>query len=352
MLFTKRPQIIVLATSRKTRGGITSVVKAHEKGNQWKMYSIVWIETHQDKSLVIKIFILLRAFIKFIYFLPKARLIHAHMSLVNSAFRKSIFINIAHKFGKKIVIHFHPPGHNPDYLKDSYRRKYIKLFNKADLIIVLSDYWKQWVADEFGIKEKIEVVYNPCTYVHPEHYIHRENIILFAGSIIERKGYKDLLTAFSLISKEHNDWKLVFAGNGQIEKGLELANKLGIGDKVEFVGWIEDSYKRNLFSKSSIFCLPSYGEGFPMAILDAWGYGLPVVSSNVGGLQDILEDGVNSLVFTPGDTVGLSKKLNLLMTSIELRSKISAASLNLVKSVFSLQTINLQIERIYKRLIN
>jgi len=181
-------------------------------------------------------------------------------------------------------------------------------------------------------------------------YTEKENIILYAGTINERKGYSDLIRAFARIALKFTDWKVVFAGNGEIEEGEALAKELGIERQIEFAGWVSGGKKDNLFRKASIFCLPSYAEGFPMAVLDAWAYGLPVITTPVGGIPDVAEDGVNMLLFTPGDVVRLSQQLEKLICDPELREKISVHSRDFAMNKFNISTINKQLADIYTRI--
>jgi glycosyltransferase involved in cell wall biosynthesis len=102
--------------------------------------------------------------------------------------------------------------------------------------------------------------------------------------------------------------------------------------------------------KASVFCLASYAEGFPMAVLDAWSYGIPVISTPVGGLPDVLLDGENVLFFQPGDIDGLSDKLKCLLTDGSLRLRLSDASLCLANGEFSVSYVNEQMVDLYGNL--
>ena len=84
-------KVLVVATSRKTRGGITSVVKAHEKGEQWKKYHCRWIETHRDGPAWRKLAYFVCAFIQFVFLIPFYDLVHIHAADGASATRKWIF---------------------------------------------------------------------------------------------------------------------------------------------------------------------------------------------------------------------------------------------------------------------
>ena len=172
------------------------------------------------------------------------------------------------------------------------------------------------------------------------------------NTIIEKKGTNDLILAFNSIAKKFPLWKLILAGNGDIEKGNILIQSLNIQNQVEFHGWVSGISKDNLFKKASIFCLPSYTEGFPMAVLDAWSYGIPVITTPVGGLPDVLINGGNAMVFEPGDIESLANILEKLIIDEALRKKLSEASLQLSQGLFNIATISVQLNELYAQLCN
>ena len=342
-------KVLVIATSRKTRGGITAVIKAHEKGKQWKNYHCRWIETHRDKGALWKLLYLVKGWLTYICLLPAYDIVHIHLSEPPSALRKCLFLPLAKLLGKKVVVHFH--AFSPDTtIHGKYKKVYRYLFTKADVVIVLSQLWKKYVDDAFGLKDKVRVVYNPCTAEpYPQTYEKKEQI-LYAGTVNARKGYADMIRAFALIAKDFPDWQIVFAGNGEVEQGKALAEKLGIASRTVFLGWVNGEAKDKAFKEASAFCLPSYAEGFPMAVLDAWAYGLPVITTPVGGIPDVARDGVNMLLFKPGDTDGLAQQMRHMMTDPNLRNCIAVHSKELADTTFNINTVNAAIGNIYKEL--
>lgn len=346
MLCTMK-KILVVATSRKTRGGITSVVKAHEQGLQWAEYQCRWIETHVDAGFFAKIFILFKGLILFLWFLPKAKLVHIHLSEPISAKRKCVFFWVAKLFGKKTIVHFHAFSPKTTiYGPNSGLYRY--LFSNADAVVVLSDYWKRIVSEEFNIGEKVRVIYNPCPSILMSEKYEKTKNILYAGTLNARKGYADLIKAFGKIADKYPEWRLALAGNGEIEEGHQLAKSIGIEDKCDFWGWVNGTEKDQIFKQASIFCLPSYAEGFPMAILDAWAYGLPVITTSVGGIPDIADDGKNLLLFEPGNIDQLAICLEKTVADESLRNSLSEESLKLAETTFNISTINRQIGELYK----
>lgn len=341
-------KVLVIATSRKTRGGITSVVKAHETGEQWKKYHCKWIQTHRDGNPIRKIWYLMTALLEYIALLPFYDIVHIHIATTQSAKRKVLFFYPAKWLGKKTIFHFHPS--NEKFLFEPYNQKlYRSLFSKADLILVLSEQWRRWIKEALGLTEHIEVLYNPCPIVNHRTDLRKKNI-LFAGTIIPRKGYADLIKGFAPIAPKHPDWKITFAGNGEIERAKEIAKEVHIENQVIFLGWVNGKEKEKAFQEASIYCLASYGEGFPMGVLDAWAYGIPCVVTPVGGLPDIITEGENALTFSPGDTETLAKQLERMITDDSLREKIEKESLNLSQTTFNINTINQQLDKVYSSL--
>ncbi len=345
----KNPKVLVVATSRKTRGGITSVVKAHETGEQWRKYHCKWIETHRDGNSFIKMRYLVSSLFLFITLLPFYDIVHIHAGLRTSVDRKIIFAKLAKFFRRKIIIHFHPATEKHLFQKE-FSGKIFKLFCYSDLLIVLSHQWENWINEAYPNNQfKFKVVYNPCPKVVRSSDA-KENIILYAGTLNDRKGYDRLIEAFSKIAPEHRDWKVVFAGNGEIDKAKHLALECGIESQVEFLGWVAGTAKEHIFQSASVYCLPSWGEGFPMGVLDAMAYGIPVVTTPVGGIPELLADGVNGFIFDAYDTEALSEKLSILMSSAEVRTRFVYETDKLVITEFNIDVINKNIGMIYNQI--
>jgi len=258
-------------------------------------------------------------------------------------------MHIAKILRKRTIVHFHPPGL---FVLDnsSNKKKYKYLFEQADIVLVLSEQWKRWIEEKIQAQNNIRILYNPCPVVNRHDWEKKKNLILFAGSIIKRKGYDTLLKSFSMISSKHPNWKIIFAGNGEIEHGKQLAKKLNILDKTIWLGWVEGTDKERIFNEASIYCLASNGEGFPMGVLDAWAYGIPCVMTPVGGIPDIVEDGREGLIFPVGDSEKLAEKLEVLICDKSLRKSITTKTDKLVSVIFSKDVICKQLDWIYGEL--
>lgn len=340
-------RVLVVATSRKTRGGITSVVKAHESGPQWRQFHCHWVQTHRDGPAWRKILYFAAGMADFLLRLPFCDIVHIHTADFGTEKRKRIFARLTKLFGKKLIVHLHSSG--PEFsIGGSHRELYRYSLTHADKVIALSKMWKEEIRNAFDLPDnKIEVLYNPCPIVKPSDFSEREKYILFAGTLTHRKGYDDLIKAFAMVSPKFPEWRLKLAGNGEIEEGKRLVSELGISDKVDFPGWINGKEKDNAFRKASVYCLPSYSEGFPMGVLDAWAYHLPVITTPVGGIPDVAIDGENLLLFEPGDIEKLSKCLESLAANDVLQKKLSNCSQKLAEKNFSLMSICNKLSKLY-----
>lgn len=161
-------RVLVVATSRKTRGGITSVIKAHETGEQWRRFHCHWVQTHRDGPTWRKMLYFILGILDFVLRIPFYEIVHIHVSQPISIKRKVIFLQLAKALHKRIIVHFHAFNIEETFEgKDAER--YIAFFNKADKVIVLSNWWKNQIKSKLSIpEENIIVLYNPCPVISDE----------------------------------------------------------------------------------------------------------------------------------------------------------------------------------------
>ena len=339
-------KVIVLGPGRNTRGGISTVIKEYENTKLWNDFNCKWIGTYIDKRNIHKIFYFLKGLITYILNISRYDIIHIHISWSTTAFRKMFFFPLAKALNKKVIIHLHSAAEPVINSKSQFPYKF--MFKHADLTIFLSNGISTELNKHFQIKKSV-VLYNPCLNHKPNStkINEKEMQILFAGTITQKKGYLDLIHSFGLIAHKFPEWKLIFAGNGEIENAKSLAKDLNIEEQVIFKGWVNRDEIQALFEKASIFCLPSYTEGFPMAVLDAWSFGLPVITTPVGGLTDVLIPDKNALVFEPSDINHLAKLIDELITDESLRKRISEESIKLSQEKFNITSISKQLSELY-----
>ncbi len=338
---------LIVATSPLTHGGITSVINLYKQSTMWEKFHCRWIGTYRNGSKILKIWYVLKAMVQYIVLLPFYDIVHIHFSLPVSAKRKFIFFILAKLLYKKTIIHLHCGSQ----INEIWSTVYQYMFIHCDCGIVLAENIKTTIEQHIGKSDRIHVVYNPCPEISNEANYNKQNYILFSGRIKEGKGYKDFIKAFSMISQKYPSWKIVLAGNGEIEQARLLAQELGISKQVILPGWVDGEMKHKIFSEAEALCLPSYAEGFPMAVLDACAYSLPIITTPVGGIPDVAIDNVNMLLFNPpGNIELLSQCLDRIISDINLRKKLAKEAKYLADTKFNINTIVNQIGDIYEEL--
>lgn len=179
-----------------------------------------------------------------------------------------------------------------------------------------------------------------------------KNIILFLGSLVPYKGPDILLKAFSAVKKEIPDVELVFAGRGEMHEELvKLSKKLNIEENVKFSGFVDEDLKPVYYRAADIFCLPStnMGESFGIVNLEAMACGIPIISSKLGGIPDIVKDMENGILVKPGDSKSLADAMIFLLENEDIRKKMGTDGRKKVEE-YSWEKIAEKTEDVYKRL--
>lgn len=351
-------RICMIIPSFEAKGGIASVVSGYRGSELEEKYQISYIETYCDGSKAAKLGKAIASYFRFTKQLifSKPDLIHIHSSFGASFYRKLPFIYIGSLLHIPIVNHVHGAEWCQFYQNASARSKNVKkkTFKKCDMIIALSEEWKKNL-NEVIDAQKIQVVNNygfdySCGLIEERQL----ETVLFMGFLCERKGCFNIPEICTLVKYRIPDVRFVLAGSGShadIKEIETLIKKYGITENIELPGWIKEKQKDALLKKASLFFLPSYAEGMPMSVLEAMGYGLPIVSSNVGGIPHLVENGKNGYLLDPGDVEGFAKAIVKLLQDPKLRNRMGAESANAIKERFSLKRHTDSIIGIYENLL-
>jgi L-malate glycosyltransferase len=179
----------------------------------------------------------------------------------------------------------------------------------------------------------------------------REPVVIgTAGRLSPEKGQKYLLEAFArLRGLVSTSVRLRIAGEGPEEGALrKQAERLGISEVSDFVGWLEHDDLPSFFHSLDIFALPSLYESFGVAAVEASASGLPVVASNLQGLPDVVVDGLTGLLVPPKRPGALAGKLALLVEDAELRRRLGSEGRRFVHERYSWAENARQMERVYE----
>lgn len=340
-----KPKVMMVGSAEKSKGGVSTVIKILKNSPIWDEYECYWLETQIQDNKYIKLFYAIRSYIICFFKIKKYDIIHFHTVPDISLLVQLPIYLLAMLWKKKIILQLHVGNQIEDYKNSKLFQFCIK---HSDYIILLANLWVKKFNTLFNNNNiKVDYLYNAYSPVNPIDYTQRTNTIVFAAHLNSNKAYDVFLKGFKEISNQYPTWKLIIMGDGEIEKAKLLAQKLKIEKQVIFTGYITGKEKEKYFQKASIFCMCSYKEGFPMVVIEAWAYGIPVVTTPVGGLPEVLIEKKNALIFNFGDYVELSKKLDTLISSPQLRLEMSKYSQEFVKKSFSIDSIVKKLSSIY-----
>ncbi|WP_323194586.1 glycosyltransferase family 4 protein [Nodularia harveyana] len=322
----RKMEIIMLGASLQQNGGIATVENLIIKHIPSDI-KIQHISTHDEGSIIHRILVFAIAIVQLLGKISSQKIdvIHIHLADGGSLLRKLILVILILPFRKPVIMHAHGAEFHVTYekLPQWLQKGFSWIFRRCQGFIVLSVSWKSYYIDNLGLNEKkVFILPNPTEL--PSKIIERKNSsvvrLAFCGRVGERKGAFDLITAFAQIpDTQKKSTQLILAGDGEIEEGLRLAEKLKIGEQVSFLGWINSQQRDEILSQADVFILPSYNEGLPMAILEAMGWGLPIIATPVGGIPELVIDKQNGLLVTPGNIQELSAAMVLLIENEQLR---------------------------------
>lgn len=346
-------KILMVGPDLSLHGGIVSVVQGYLDGGLPEACDgFEYLGTGVGSSKLGKSIAFARALARYERVMPSYDIVHLHISARGSYKRKSIMARMARKAGKYVILHDHDGEFEKAFEEggDAYRRDVRKTFGIADRVVVLSEEWRDYFAENVCDSEKIVVVHNgvkvpaePCSPCS-----HQD--ILFLGRLDARKSPDVLLRASRQVLERFPGTKVVFGGDGEVEKNKALAEELGIANHCEFHGWVSGAEREGLFARAAVYCLPSKNEGLPMSVLEAMARGIPTVATPVGGVPQVIEDGVSGFLVDVDDVDALSDRLNILLDKPGLRENVGAASRNTVTRLFNVGGSIEQLLALYRAL--
>jgi len=182
--------------------------------------------------------------------------------------------------------------------------------------------------------------------------LNRENVIMFVGNLVERKGAHILIEALGIAKRKIPDVYLLIAGSGPQEVRLkEMVLASGLEDNVSFLGFIGGDAKFAYLKAVKFLVLPSFWESLPIVALEGMACGKAVVASNVAGIPYLIEDGVNGYLIEPGNAQNLAEKIILLLENGENLFDMGQESLNKVQA-FRWEKIAAETSRVYSTIVN
>lgn len=333
-------------------GGMAAVLASYNEYFE----NMQFIPTWRNGNILVKIWYAVYSYFFFIWymlFVRSVKIVHIQGAAFASFERNVFFVKVGKLFGKKVVMHMHCADFESYYNPSKHKQRIVDTINACDLYLVLSDSWKQYF-ESIGVKSNIIKVLNNTITPPVTKRVKRSTDILnllYLGVIGQRKGIYDILNALK-DNKEMFEGKVVLriGGNQEEEKLQACINEYGLQGMVKFEGFVSGEKKIECLNWADVYILPSFNEGLPIGILEAMSYRHPIISTPVGGIPEVVKDGVNGIMVKPGNVQEIAKAISAFVGDKKLVEEYGMHSIELVKPYLP-ETVFATLSEMYSHLI-
>jgi len=281
-------------------------------------------------------------------FRTRPDIVHVHTSHGLAFYRVSWYVLVAGVLWRRpVVVHVHGSSFDTFAASDSPLAAGTQrlTFGIADRVIALSASWRTVLARRVD-RSKLVVVpnavdpsaYEPCFDADPP-------VIAFVSNHIERKGIREFVTAIDRLAGA--DCRVRIAGAGPLsERAERLADRT---PNVEYLGYVEEAQKRALLDEASVYVLPTYAEGLPIALLEGMAGGNAVVTTDVGAIPEVVDD-ESGWIVPPGDSDALTSALQAALADPAATAQMGRHNRSLVERHYAWPVVTEQLADLYRGL--
>ncbi len=264
-------------------------------------------------------------------------LVHLNVAERGSVWRKGALLLVARLLGVPVLLHLHAAQVIAFHaaLGPVRRRLVGAMFRAATRVVVLGEPWRRWVTELGVAPGRVAVVRNGVPRPAREPVPPMPGApfrVLFLGNLSARKGVPELLEALGRPELAGVRLRLTLAGgNAEAFRPAVAA----LGGRAVLAGWLDADGAAAALADADALVLPSHDEGLPLVVLEALGLGLPVLTTPVGAIPEVLRDGDTALLVPPGDAGALATALARLATDESLCERLSRQGLALYEREFT-----------------
>jgi glycosyltransferase involved in cell wall biosynthesis len=214
---------------------------------------------------------------------------------------------------------------------------------QATFVVANSCFSGNHIRSGLGAPAEIHTIYNgvdleafPLRKSEPD-----EPLILSVGRLVEKKGFSDLISACQILNQHSVNFTCELVGTGRLSTSLkEQIRNCAVGDRIRMLGPLPQHVLRQHLERAMIFALPCIeaADGdrdiLPNVIKEAMAMGVPAVTTRLGGIEELIEDGVSGALVPTGDPPALATKLESLLNDRHLRSRLAAGGRAVIEERF------------------
>lgn len=330
-------KVIMIGPDSQEKGGIATVIANFKVQFKDQDLSMTYLVSWKSGSLIKRLLIFLRCFLQLGCLLKKDRqqLVHIHVAQDGSYFRKQLLSRLASVFHAKVVLHMHASQFDLFYQKANPKkqRQITKLFDKVYRLVVLSEEWAGFY--QTLTTTEILIIENAVNCPPTNLYQGTGNKIVTFGRIGQRKGSYDILEVAALVKNSLPDVEFWLYGDGEIQKVQQLIDERDLKN-VKLGGWLRKNQLPAIYQESLLHLLPSYHEGLPMSVLETMAQGIPNISSDVGGLPQVITHQENGYLVKAGDSQEIAQLITSLVSDQDRRRRLSQQAYETIHQSFGI----------------
>ncbi len=273
-----------------------------------------------------------------IVLLEKPDIVHIHHGAMPVPETDKPVLLTAHCCNKELIRNLHRPIRN---LENLYRNTaypfYVKAESKAvksNRLTVVSESLHQEFGRHYNVSSS--VVHNGVdpSLFKPSKKTKKENMILFTGRLSRGKGLFDLIRVAELLIKTHCNTRISIAGEGPLKNALIRKLKRRKLSNTKIIPYLSHNKLADVYQRAKVFILPTYYEGMSTSVLEAMACKLPVVSTRIPGMPELVEDGINGYLLSTGNIEGFYSRIVELLDNEEKQRQFGEAGRRKVISKF------------------
>lgn len=373
MLVDSRNKVLLIGPTPPPYAGMEVITQTLLESEISKLFRMLHLDISDRRSSdnkgrldFINVYLALSHSLKLLWILIKQKpdLIHFQIAQNNLGYlRDSVFILLARIFRKRYLIHLHGASFRKFYLSTNVFMRYlIRLTVKRATCAVVLGHKLTSIFEHFVPKDKIAVVPNGVDF---GPYDERAGLIkpirgrppfkiLFLGTLIQSKGFVDLIKAASIILDKRTDVQFIIAGpeyRMDMEEAVNLVNTDGIKDFVVFSGIVAGQEKIDLLLMCDIFVFPTFypEEGQPIVILEAMAAGLPVISTPHGCIDETVIHNETGFIVQARNIREIAERILQLLEDDVLRRKMGEAGRQRFLRYYTTQKFSANVQDVYKK---
>lgn len=348
----ERLEVMIVGTLGNGRGGIHRYMEAQRQQLDGDLsvsiYDMFTPEAGEGVVWFLRGFLgALVAALRFPFRAPPD-VVHVHTSHRFSFYRSSYYVLFAtYVWRRPVVLHVHGPTFDEFLATDVRSVQLLQrvVFRAADRVVVLSEHWRDCLGDDVDAS-KLRVLPNAVdTTAYTPEFDAAPPHVVFLSNLYERKGVSELVAALDELADRDLGFRATIAGDGP--EADQVAALAARNDQVTYRGYVPEAEKRDLLAAGSVFVLPSYTEGLPIALLEGMAGGNAIVSTPVGSIPEVVDE-ENGILVPPGDEAALADALAELVTSPDATERMARRNRALVEAEYAWPAVATRLERLYE----